>query len=173
VIKTPLPAAATGAPHKLATVDLKVIDILGQLGKAEAYAMYYPGGKAGSKEYPHKHASIIQDVVGPHKEATVVARVIGLAVAVAIMVFLAFQNYSVLDVPTRTVHEEQSPPLVKQPTPPVEQPPPPLRQPPPPVEQPPPAAERPPRPAERPPPGYGESSSGPGQSPSEQPTRLG
>ncbi len=152
VIKTPLPAAATGAPHKLATVDLKVIDILGQLGKVEAYAMYYPAETLDQRSTPTNPPQLYKTWWDRTKEATVVARVIGLAVAVAIMVFLAFQSYSVLNVPTRTVHEEQPPPPVKQPAPSVEQPPPPVKQPAPPVEQPPPPVKQPAPPVEQPPP---------------------
>jgi hypothetical protein len=59
VTKTPPPTMTTGEPQKLATIKLKVIDILGQVGEAEIDAMYSPAAvqhqekhQDGKKETP-------------------------------------------------------------------------------------------------------------------------
>jgi hypothetical protein len=111
VTRTPPPTMATGEPQKLATVTLKVIDILGQVGEAEIDAMYSSAAAAQHQEQrPNGQEGIPVALAGAGLSASAarlyqkwkdrwikmpaVLRVTGPAVAativIAILAFLAF-----------------------------------------------------------------------------------
>jgi hypothetical protein len=113
VTKTPPPTVATGEPHKLATVNLKVIDILGQVGEAEVDAMYYPAAAPDQETHQDgkKRTAIGLGAGGittavaqfyknwkDRQETTTVLWMTGTAVTaaivVAVIIFMAFPSCS-------------------------------------------------------------------------------
>jgi hypothetical protein len=118
VTKTPPPILATGGPHKLSTVNLKVIDILGQVGEAEVDAMYYPAATPYQETHQDgkKQTAIGLGAGGittavahfykkwrNRQETTAVLRVTGTvvtaAIVIAVIIYMSFPSCSSLSVP--------------------------------------------------------------------------
>ena len=125
VTKTPPPTTATGEPQKLATVNLKVIDMLGQVGEAEVDAMYYPAaaqhqekgqdGKQGTTAelggagLIASAAQFYQKWKDRQKKMPALLRVIGLPVAAILIAILLFIAVPVIAKPGNIAKGRQEP----------------------------------------------------------------
>ncbi|HKR48150.1 MAG TPA: hypothetical protein VJT72_00985 [Pseudonocardiaceae bacterium] len=104
VTKTPslttAPTTAATAPQKLATVSLTVIDILGQAGKAEMDATYYPAPSPQKSQFQNKQQSgSTQKIRQAVFRVDAVLRRITSVVIAAFWIFMAFVVlYIVVDV---------------------------------------------------------------------------
>jgi hypothetical protein len=104
VTKTPTSTVMMDGPQKLATVTLKVIDILGQVGEAEVDATYYPAKDRQDKQQKSIHDTAINATSAgtttaadqlyekpkKHRKQTVISGLVLAAAILCLILFIAF-----------------------------------------------------------------------------------